>query len=220
MLDERVDGNREKAGEEPENPQVRRHREKREMRAREQGRNAGNADRAKRDEAVFDFIAGEISRGEAAYADAHRQRHQQQAGLRFLDLEHVGGVQDDVQEQQRGQKPEIGVSDHREPQHPVLAHFADLSPQVAEQVGAEFSGAVRCGHLRDAEAGEQTQHGEADERHSGPDLAASENLGEQPAGHRAGNRREEGAQLENTVSPGEALLRQQLGQQPIFGRSE
>ena len=121
-----------------------------------------------------------------------------------------------VEKSKRAQEPEIGVSEHSEKERLVAAHQADLLPKIAEEVDP-ISLLRRGGrHAIDAQACEEADDGESQQKVARIDLASVEMLGQRSAGHRTNNNREEGSQFDDAVTPGQALCGQQLRQQTVL----
>src|SRR5271167_807341 len=76
----------------------------------EQRAEDGHAESAERDQAVFDFAAGEISSDEASDSDADSYGGLQVADVRFVHAQDVVAVNDDGELQERGEEPKIGVA--------------------------------------------------------------------------------------------------------------
>ena len=94
---------------------------------------ARHADRSERNQPVLDLVVAHPSSGHAADADAHGEHGVQVAGFGLADVQHIGPVDDDGGEEQRTEKPEVGVAQHGQKQRLVLAHFTDLHPEIADE---------------------------------------------------------------------------------------
>ena len=99
----------------------------------------GHAHGTERDEAGFDFAAGQISSRKTAQANANGCRGLEiTALLRIGKIEHVLRVDDDEELNQRRQGEEVGVAHRGQPEHTIFADQFDLRPQVGQKIGLEF----------------------------------------------------------------------------------
>jgi hypothetical protein len=67
----------------------------------------------------FHLVAREFSRQHAARSDSHRQAGHHQAGVEFIDVQHLVREQQQVQLKERAQEPEVGDAEHRQPKRTV-----------------------------------------------------------------------------------------------------
>ena len=167
MLEQRRDGDDEEAAEESEQRQIHRHMAERKTVPPQQRGHDRHAHRTERDEAVFNFAAGKMTRRVTAQADADGCRRLEIAGfLRVIYAQHVLGVDHDEQLNQRGDGEEVGVAERGQRKHPVLTDQLHLPPKVAQKIGAEFFRWIGGGNLRDAEADEESDHGQRQQQHA------------------------------------------------------
>ena len=148
VLQQRRDGHDEKSARETEQRQPHERGGQGQITLRERRRKNRQAERAERHEAVFDLAAGQITRRHAAEADAQRERDVEETDFGFVHVQHVRAVKKQVQQQQRAQKVEIRVADGGEKQRAVPAPDADLRPDLAGKIRAEFFPRVRRRHAR------------------------------------------------------------------------
>ena len=106
---------------------------------------AGHADGAERDEAVLDLVAAEQAGDHAADADADGERGVEIAGFGLADVQNVGSVDDDGGEEQRAEKPEVGIAEHGEEERLIPAHELDLLPEIAEKLTRNFFSGAAAG---------------------------------------------------------------------------
>src|SRR5207247_3619405 len=129
----------------------------------ERGKNR-QADRTQRDEAVLDFAAGQITRRKTAQADPDGRRRLEITGLlRIVDPQHVRGVTDDEQLNQRRECEEVSIAQVGEPKDAILADELNLPPQVRNRIGAEFFRWIGGGNSGDAEAREASEECQRDQ---------------------------------------------------------
>ncbi len=135
-------------------------------------------------------------------------------------MQHVTAIEHDVRREQRAQKPEISITQHRQPQHAILADEASLHPEIADRIGAKFLRGIGGRNFRDAEAENQPDKREAQEDQSRPPLMALKKVGEKPARDASCNHRQEGSEFEHAIAPGEQRLRQKFRKQSVFRRTK
>ena len=179
-----------------------------------------HAHRAQRNQAVFDFSAGKISCRDAAEADADPYGGLQVADVRVVNAQNVVAVDDDGELQQRGEEKEIGIAEDGPAEDAVGTNGFHLHAEIAERIPAEFLGGVGCGDVGDSEACDEADAGAAQQHESGDGFATAIALGKVAGGHHGADAAEEGAELDDAVAPGEALLRQNLRQQAVLRRTE
>ena len=109
-----------------------------------------------------------------------------------------------------------GGEEHRT----VLAPEADLRPDLAWEIRAEFLPRVRRRHTRDAEASDKSKHRERDEDDAGQPLLAAKTFGHEGRRDRAKNDGRERAEFQHAVAPRELAFREQFRQQAVFRRAE
>ena len=176
----------------------------------------GHAERAERDQAVFDFAAGEIPGDEAAHSDADSDRGLEIADVRFVHAQDVVAVNDDGELQQSGEEPKVGVAPNGPTEDAVGENRSHLNAEFAERIPAEFLGRVCRGHARDAEACRQAYERAAEQHQACQAFTPAKLFGEKTCGHHGGNAADERAELENSVTPGKPPLRQKFRKKAIF----
>ena len=102
MLDERVERNRVEASKKAEHRQIRSHGPNAQAMSRHKKTKEGHADRAKRDESIFNFPARKIARGETPNSNPDPHGSLQVTDLRFVHAQHIVAVNDDHKLKQRG----------------------------------------------------------------------------------------------------------------------
>ena len=75
---------------------------------------------ANRNQAVFDFSARKIARGEAPHSDADSHGGLQITDFRFIHAQHVVPIHDNHELQERGQKPQVRIAHHGPTQNAIL----------------------------------------------------------------------------------------------------
>ena len=180
----------------------------------------GHADRSERNEPVLDLVIAQPSSGHAADADAHGEHGVQVAGFGLADVQHIGPVNDDGGEEQGAKKPEVGVAQHGQKQRRVLAHFADLHPEIANNVQAE--GFFRRGgrHVVDAEAGYEADSRKTQQHVTRNYFAPGELLTHPRADDRTNDDGQKRPQLDDAIAPRQSFLRQQFRKKAILRRPE
>src|SRR5271168_1681193 len=81
-------------------------------------------------------------------------------------------------------------------------------------------GGIRGGHPADSEAPQQSENGKTKKQRSRVNFAPAELLRKIRAADAAGDNREKCSQLEYAIPPGKFFRRQQLREQPVFGRAK
>src|SRR5271154_6550478 len=84
MLDERVQRHRKKAAKKSEERQIHRRAHHRLVRKVKHGAKNGHANRAQRNQSVFDFSSGKISRRDAPHANPDSHRSLEKTDVRFV----------------------------------------------------------------------------------------------------------------------------------------
>ena len=164
MLQQRSNGNDEEPAKETQQRQIHRHvGEGQSVPSEECGKHR-QADRTQRDEAVFDFAAGQITRRKTAQADSDGRRRLEITGLlRIVDVKHVRGVTDDEQLNQRRECEEVSIAQVGEPKDAILADELNLPPQVRNQIGAELFRRIGGGNFGNAQAREESEDCQRDQ---------------------------------------------------------
>ena len=85
--------------------------------------NAGarHADGPEGDESVLDFVIAEPAGGDAADSDADGEGRVQVAGFGLAHVQNVRTVDDNGREEERSQKPEVRIAEHRHEKRPIAA---------------------------------------------------------------------------------------------------
>ncbi len=102
-----------------------------------------HAQRAERNQPIFDFSAGEIPGGKAAESNANGDRGLQIADMRVVDMQHVVAVdRRSVNCRSAAKKTEIRVAEHRPAEHAIGANRASNARQnrPADSSGNVFLG--------------------------------------------------------------------------------
>lgn len=161
VLDEGVDGNDEKSAKESQAGQQEQHCFERESVHRKQNAEHGHAQRSQRDQPVFNFPCGKVTRRQAAHSDANRNGRLKNCIRRRAQMEDVLPVNDDVKLQQRAQEPKIRIPENREPEHAIGADPLSLRPQISKKIRAKFFQRVGRGHARYSLAEEKPEESAA-----------------------------------------------------------
>src|SRR5579859_5060389 len=111
----------------------------------------------------------------------------------------VGGVEDDVEQDERAEEPEEGVGDDGGPKSRIGAHATDLGEELAGHVPVKTARGIGGGDFADAKGNEQAEDGESEEDESGEELAAMKGLREKAACEGS----EEGGEFDDAVAPTE-----------------
>src|SRR5208337_141531 len=119
VLNQSIDGDSEETGREAKGGEQYQHMRERQISGGKQDSEQGHADGAERNQSVFDFAARKITRREAAEADADRDCSLQYPRARGGAVQHVLAIEDDIGRQQRAQKPEICVTENRQPENAI-----------------------------------------------------------------------------------------------------
>src|SRR5579864_1045344 len=220
MLDERIERDSVEAAEKSEQTKIHSHRPDAQAVPRNQKSKNSHSDPANWNEAVFDFSARKVTRGKAAYPDADSHRGLQITDLRFVHAQHVVSIHDDHELQQRGQKPQIGIAHHCPSQDTIPRDDAKLSAKIGERVGSKSPGRIGGRQARNAEACEQPDHRDPKKSDAGPNMAPSKRVCQKSREHHRGDGCQKCAEFNHAVSPGELVVREQLGQQSILRRAK
>ena len=94
------------------------------------------------------------------------------------------------------------------------------NPQVSEEVNAELLLWIGGRDAGNAETGDQANDRKPQEHRARIFLVAFEPVRKVRASQRAGDRGEKGAQFDDAIAPGEAVLRQNFRQQAVFRRTK
>lgn len=188
--------------------------------SRKNRRHQKNAGQAREDHAGLDFFAGSYSGEKAADPDAETEGGKQIAAVRFVHVQNVGGVQNDIEEEKRTEEPEEGVGDYGGPEDCVAADVADFMEKLSRDVPIEVAARISSGNLADAEAGEQSEDRQREKDQARPDLAAVKILRQEPAGERRENRGQKRAQLDDAIAPTQFGERKKLREKAVFCRAE
>ena len=165
-------------------------------------------DRADRDQPILDFPAREISGRDAAHADPYTYRGLQVADMRFVDVQRVVTEHHHGELQQRRQKPQVRVSNHRPVKDAVARHQAQLPGQIAQRIPSKLFLGMRGGHAGDSEAPGQSEHRAAQQNQSRTRLGAAVAFRHNSGSHGRADAADECAQLDDPVTPGKLVRRQ------------
>ncbi len=116
-------------------------------------------------------------------------------------MQHVGTVEEQVQQQQRAEKVEVGVARERQRERTVFADLAELMKNFADKIRAEFLLRVGRRNARDAEAGRQANERQHDQDDAGPRMMAAQMFRHQRRRDRAEDDGHERAEFEQAVAP-------------------
>src|ERR1700694_3808262 len=94
----------------------------------------GHAERAKRNQSIFDLVAGEITGRYTANSDSQSQRHIQQRISGGLQVQEVSAINNHSGQVQSAQKPEIRIAYYRQKQRTVQVHEPDLAKEVVQKI--------------------------------------------------------------------------------------
>ncbi len=166
------------------------------------------------------LLAGSIARDETADANAKAKGGEQVAAVGFIDVENVGGVKNDVEQQQGAQEPEEGVGEDGDREDVVEADAAKFGDEFAGHVPVEAARGIGGGQAGDPQADEEAGDGEREEEDSRPDLAAAKMCRQEAPGERGEDCGEQRGELDDAVAPAEFGFGQELGEQSVLGGAE
>ena len=202
MLQQRRDGHDEKTAGEPEQRQPDERGIHGQSRHGQPHGNQRHAERAERDEAVFDFSAGQVARRDAAEADAEREGNTQLADADLVQVQDLRAIKKHIQLQQLAQEEEIRVAEKGEGEWPVTANQPELREQIAEKIRVEFPAGIGGRHAGNAEAREEADDGERNQNESRPGLASVKMFRHLRGGDGAQDDGQERAEFDQAVAPG------------------
>ena len=109
-----------------------------------------------------------------------------------------------------------GVGDDGGPERRVAPHAANFMKKFGGDVPIETAGGISGRNFADAEACQETEHGESEKDDAGPNLASMKGLGQKTSGESGADGGEQGAEFDDAVAPAQLGYRQQLGEQAVF----
>ena len=133
VLDRGADRHNEKSAEESQRGQEQEHGPEGQVGNRQAESEDCHAHRAERNQSVFNFSGGEVTRGETAEAYPDRNGRLEEAALGGTDMQDVLPVNENVELQQASDKEEIRVAEDRQPQHPIAANQFHRGPDIDQR---------------------------------------------------------------------------------------
>src|SRR5580704_16869412 len=148
VLDERVDRDDEESAEDADEGEKRGHGRETEAGNREDGGEDDETNETGEDHALLDFSGGGVSGGEAADSDAEAEGREQVAAVLVVYAKDVGGVEDDVEEEQRAEEPEESVGEDRHAEGGVAPEALRFFDEFARKIPVEAAGGIGSGKAR------------------------------------------------------------------------
>src|SRR3954452_23518751 len=112
---------------------------------------------------MFNFSGRGIACDEAANSNPQAKRGEQVTAVRVVHTQNICGIEDDIEQQQRAEKPEERVGKHCAPQNVVTANAAQFDEKLTCEVPVEAPRQVGSGKARNSHRDQQADDGKSEE---------------------------------------------------------